>query len=102
MDLHAQLLLRDAGLPDGARESARADPGEARQLTRMILNLLDISKADEGQARAAAASMSTRGRSSRASSPSLERERQSRAGDARGGRSTVDTLGPTKTCSAAR
>jgi signal transduction histidine kinase len=49
MDLHAQLLLRDKGLSESARESASQIRTEARQLTRMILNLLDVSKADEGQ-----------------------------------------------------
>ena len=48
MDLHAQLLLRDKGLSESARGSATQIRAEARQLTRMILNLLDLSKADEG------------------------------------------------------
>lgn len=49
MDLHAQLLLRDKGLSDSARDSAARIRIEARQLNRMILNLLDLSKADEGK-----------------------------------------------------
>jgi signal transduction histidine kinase len=49
MDLQAQLLLRDRALSDEARKSALQIRAEARQLTRMILNLLDISKADEGK-----------------------------------------------------
>jgi two-component system sensor histidine kinase/response regulator len=49
MDLHAQVLQRNAGLPAEARSSVAAIRGEARQLTRMISNLLDLSKADEGQ-----------------------------------------------------
>jgi two-component system sensor histidine kinase/response regulator len=49
MDLHAQVLLRDKDLTASARESAAQIRAEARNLTRMILNLLDISKADEGQ-----------------------------------------------------
>jgi two-component system sensor histidine kinase/response regulator len=49
MDLHAQLLLRDRDLPASARESAVRIRSEARQLNRMILNLLDLSKSDEGQ-----------------------------------------------------
>jgi signal transduction histidine kinase len=49
MDLHAQFLLRDRTLHEGARESASHIRTEARQLTRMILNLLDLSKADEGK-----------------------------------------------------
>lgn len=49
LDLHAQLLVRDKTLSPSARESAVQIRTEARQLTRMILNLLDVSKADEGQ-----------------------------------------------------
>jgi two-component system sensor histidine kinase/response regulator len=49
MDLHAQVLLRDQGLPASARASALAIRAEARHLNRMILNLLDLAKADEGQ-----------------------------------------------------
>lgn len=51
MDLHAQFLARDRGLPESARASATAIRGEAKQLTRMIVNLLDISRADEGALR---------------------------------------------------
>jgi two-component system sensor histidine kinase/response regulator len=49
MDLHAQLLLRDPQLSEKARESATQIRNEARQLSRMILNLLDLSKGDEGK-----------------------------------------------------
>jgi signal transduction histidine kinase len=49
MDLHAQILLRDATLPEGARAAAGQIRSEARQLNRMILNLLDLSKGDEGK-----------------------------------------------------
>lgn len=49
MDLHAQLLLRDTQLPAKAVSSATQIRAEARHLTRMILNLLDVSKADEGK-----------------------------------------------------
>jgi two-component system, sensor histidine kinase and response regulator len=49
MDLHAQFVLRDRGLPESARESVLQIRAEARQLNRMILNLLDMSKADEGK-----------------------------------------------------
>lgn len=49
MDLHAQLLLRDRSLSEDARASATHIRSEARQLGRMIQNLLDISKADEGK-----------------------------------------------------
>jgi two-component system sensor histidine kinase/response regulator len=48
MDLHAQLLLRDKELPAGLRDSAEQIRTEARQLNRMILNLLDLSRGDEG------------------------------------------------------
>lgn len=49
MDLHAQLLLRDPSLSDGARRSVQQIRVEARQLLRLVLNLLDISKSEEGQ-----------------------------------------------------
>lgn len=49
MDLHAQVLLHERSLPPGARESALQIRAEARQLSRMIVNLLDLAKADEGQ-----------------------------------------------------
>ena len=49
MDLHAQLLLRQRDLPESARASVAQIRTEARQLTRMIMNLLDISKGDEGK-----------------------------------------------------
>ena len=49
MDLHAQLLLRHRDLPQSAVDSAKQIRAEARLLTAMILNLLDLAKADEGQ-----------------------------------------------------
>lgn len=49
MDLHAQLLQRNKKLPPDAHSSVAAIRGEARQLGRMISNLLDLAKADEGQ-----------------------------------------------------
>ena len=49
MDLHAQLLLRDKGLERSARESAEHIRDEARNLMRLITNLLDISKSEEGR-----------------------------------------------------
>jgi len=48
MDLHAQVILRDRTLPESAHESARHIRAAARQLHRMIYNLLDVAKADEG------------------------------------------------------
>jgi signal transduction histidine kinase len=49
MDLHAQLLLRDKQLSDTSRDSAARIRNAARGLTRMIMNLLDLSKGDEGK-----------------------------------------------------
>jgi len=49
VDLHAQLLLRHKGLPEDARVTVSQMRSEARNLTRMISNLLDIAKADEGK-----------------------------------------------------
>lgn len=49
MDLHAQVLLRSKDLTERARESVTQIRAEARQLTRLIMNLLDLGKADEGK-----------------------------------------------------
>jgi signal transduction histidine kinase len=49
MDLHAQLLLREKGLSERAKGSALQIRQEARRLVQMIMNLLDISKGDEGK-----------------------------------------------------
>lgn len=49
MDLYAQLLLRTPGLPESARDSVQHIRDEARALLRLILNLLDVSKGEEGQ-----------------------------------------------------
>lgn len=49
MDLHAQVLLSERGLSDRARSSATHIREEARALLRLLLNLLDISKSEEGQ-----------------------------------------------------
>lgn len=49
MGLHAQVLLRNRSLPEDARDSAAQIQTEARHLNRMILNLLDLAKADEGK-----------------------------------------------------
>lgn len=49
MDLHAQVLLRDRALPESARDSARHIREQARALQRLILNLLDISRSEEGR-----------------------------------------------------
>ncbi len=49
MDLHAQLLLRDTSLSVRARDSVQRIRDEARTLLRLVLNLLDISRSQEGQ-----------------------------------------------------
>ena len=49
MDLHAQVLTSMRDLPPGARDSAAHIRGGARSLLRLILNLLDISKSEEGR-----------------------------------------------------
>jgi two-component system, sensor histidine kinase and response regulator len=49
IDLHAQLLLRDDSLSPIAKGSITQIRAEARQLNRMVLNLLDLSKGDEGK-----------------------------------------------------
>ncbi len=49
MDLHAQVLLRDPGLSKRSQTSVQSIRGGARSLLRLILNLLDISKSEEGQ-----------------------------------------------------
>lgn len=49
IDLHAQLLLLGAQLTPPLRESAQHIRDEARSLLRLLLNLLDISKSEEGK-----------------------------------------------------
>lgn len=53
LDLHAQLVLREPALPERVRDSASQIRAEAQQLNRMIMNLLDVSKAGEGKLTAA-------------------------------------------------
>lgn len=48
LDLHAQLLQRE-GLTPRALESVRSIRDDVRALMRLILDLLDISKSEEGQ-----------------------------------------------------
>jgi signal transduction histidine kinase len=60
MDLHAQLLVRDPSLSATARESVVQIRTAAARLGRMILNLLDISKADEGKLAAKRAALDLR------------------------------------------
>lgn len=49
IDLHAQLLLREKGIPSGVRSVATRIRESTKQLTRMIVTLLDVAKSDEGQ-----------------------------------------------------
>lgn len=49
IELYAQRVLRSTGADDRSRDAAAKIRDEARGLTRMITNLLDIGKADEGQ-----------------------------------------------------
>jgi signal transduction histidine kinase len=49
MDLHAQLLLRHPEVGARARKSVQWIRDEAHSLLRLVLNLLDISKSEEGQ-----------------------------------------------------
>lgn len=49
MDLHAQLLLREPNLAPRVRETLQEIREEVRSLLRLVLNLLDISKSEEGQ-----------------------------------------------------
>jgi signal transduction histidine kinase len=49
MDLHAQVLLHDRELPQRVRDTAGHIRSDARSLMRLILNLLDISKSEEGK-----------------------------------------------------
>jgi two-component system, sensor histidine kinase and response regulator len=49
MDLYAQALLLGRRLSEDDRQSVLQIRAEARQLSRMIVNLLDISKAEEGK-----------------------------------------------------
>jgi two-component system, sensor histidine kinase and response regulator len=48
LDLCAQMLLRDRELPERTRTSVQRMRDEARTLLHMLLNLLDISRSDEG------------------------------------------------------
>ncbi|HEY6555682.1 MAG TPA: hybrid sensor histidine kinase/response regulator [Polyangiaceae bacterium] len=49
IDLHAQLLLRQKDISDSTKNSVHQIRDEVRALMRLILNLLDISKAEEGR-----------------------------------------------------
>lgn len=49
IELHGQRILRDREATDRARDAAGKIQAETRSLLRMIMNLLDLSKADEGR-----------------------------------------------------
>jgi two-component system, sensor histidine kinase and response regulator len=49
IDLQAQLLLRDRESSANAQAAARSIRDEVRALLRLLLNLLDISKSEEGK-----------------------------------------------------
>jgi two-component system, sensor histidine kinase and response regulator len=49
MDLHAQVLLRNTELPKSARDSVQHIRDGARSLMRLVVNLLDVSKSEEGK-----------------------------------------------------
>ncbi|MDI3284757.1 hybrid sensor histidine kinase/response regulator [Polyangium sp. 15x6] len=49
IELHAQLLARDASLSEEAKESAVWIVHEVQMMKRLVLNLLDIGKADDGK-----------------------------------------------------
>ena len=49
MDLLAQVLVRNRALPAESRESAQQIRESARHLMRLIHNLLDLSKSEEGK-----------------------------------------------------
>jgi two-component system, sensor histidine kinase and response regulator len=49
MDLHAQVLLRNPDLPKTAQPSVQHIRDGARSLMRLVVNLLDLSKSEEGK-----------------------------------------------------
>ena len=51
IDLHAQLALRNPDMPEAAKESLLHIRSESRALARMIVNILDVSRADEERLR---------------------------------------------------
>lgn len=48
MLMHAELILEDPGIGEDSRESTMWIREDARSLLRLVLNLLDISKSEEG------------------------------------------------------
>jgi two-component system, sensor histidine kinase and response regulator len=49
IELHGQRILRDKAASERSRDAAASIRNEAQALLRMIMNLLDLSKADEGR-----------------------------------------------------
>jgi len=49
IDMQAQVLLRDRGSSEAARSAAGSIRDEVRSLMRLLLNLLDLSKSEEGR-----------------------------------------------------
>jgi len=49
IELHSQMVLRDPKVTDRSKRAAASIQDETRALLRMITNLLDLAKADEGQ-----------------------------------------------------
>jgi len=49
IELHAQRILRDQAASERSRDAANKIGDESRALLRMIMNLLDVSKGDEGR-----------------------------------------------------
>ncbi|MFO0745126.1 MAG: hybrid sensor histidine kinase/response regulator [Myxococcota bacterium] len=49
MQLAAELIARDPGVPERSRDIAQRIRNQAQDLSRMIMGLLDISKSDEGR-----------------------------------------------------
>jgi len=49
IDLHAQRILRDKAATDRSRDAALKIQSESQALHRMLMTLLDLSKADEGR-----------------------------------------------------
>jgi two-component system sensor histidine kinase/response regulator len=49
IDLQSQIIARDANASERTKRAAQSIQQESRSLLRMIMNLLDIAKADEGR-----------------------------------------------------
>jgi signal transduction histidine kinase len=60
VDLVAQMLLRHADLPPDARDLVAEMRSHVEQMNRMVMNLLDLAKADEGQLAPRCADLATR------------------------------------------